>query len=131
LTATGNLIQYEFIREMTEKLIKYRIPNEIILQLGSSWVPSFFHHHRHFKMKMTHAIEATRIKDITKDQIFHFNEEFRYIIREYNIRLEDIFNFNETGFQLLCSLLIVGCSIGTTQTSNVVIDISISDAYEA
>lgn len=46
---------------------------------------------------MTRAFETARIKDFTKEQVLHFNEEFRRIIREHNIRLEDIFNADETG----------------------------------
>jgi hypothetical protein len=96
-TATGNPVQHDFIREMAEKLLKYRLSHEIVPQLGSSWVPSFLRRHRHLKTKMTRAIETARIKDVTKEQILHFNKEFRRIIREYNIRLEDIFNIDETG----------------------------------
>ena len=46
---------------------------------------------------MTRAIETARIKNVTKEQILHFNEKFHRIIQEYNIRLEDIFNVDETG----------------------------------
>ena len=130
-TAAGNPVQHDFIREMAEKLIKQRLPNEIVPQLGSSWVPSFLRRHRHLKTKMTRAIETACVKDVTEEQIRHFNEELRRVIREHNIRLKDTFNADETGARHLFSLLIVGCSIGTMQTSNVVIDTSISDAYEA
>lgn len=130
-TATGNPVHHDFIREMAEKLIQHRMPNEIVPQLGSSWVPSFLRRHRHLKTKMTRAIETARIKDVTKEQVLHFNDEFRRIIREHNIRLDDIFNVDETGFYHLYSGLIIGSSIGTMQTSNVVVDVAVSDAYEA
>ena len=97
-TATGNPIQHDFIREMAENLIKLRMPDTIIPQFGSSWVPSFLHRHRHLKTKMIRAIKNARIKDVTKEQVLHFNQEFRRIIQEHNIRLEDIFNVDETGF---------------------------------
>ena len=80
---------------------------------------------------MTRAIEAARIKDITKEQVLHFNKELRRIIQEHNIQLENIFNVDETGFHTSRSVLTVGYSIGTMQTSNVVVDITISEAYEA
>ena len=63
--------------------------------------------------------------------MLHFNDEFHRIIREHNIRLDDIFNVDETGFYHLYSGLIIGSSIGTLQTSNIVVDVVVSDAYEA
>jgi len=40
--AVGNPVQHDFIREMAEHLIKQCIgDDEIIPQLGDSWVPSF------------------------------------------------------------------------------------------
>ena len=132
--AVGNPVQHDFICEMAEHLIKQRIgDDEIIPQLSDSWVPSFLRRHRHLKTIMTRAIEMSRMKEVTKEQVLHFNEEFRRLIKEHNIRLEDIFNVDETGFyycQILWQLS-VGCSIGTAQTSNCVVDISASKAYEA
>ena len=97
-TATGNPVHHEFIREMAEKLIERHLPNnQIIPQLGSSWVPSFLRRHRHLKTRMSRAIETAHIKYVTKEQVLHFNEEFRRIIQEHSIRLENIFNADETG----------------------------------
>ena len=90
-TAVGNPVQHEFIHEMAEHLIKHRVgDDQIVPQLGSSWVPSFFRRHRHLKTAMTRAIETSHIKDIIKEQILHFNKELRRLIQEHNIRLEDI-----------------------------------------
>src|SRR5437868_8341516 len=80
---------------------------------------------------MTRAIEATHIWNVTEEQIHHFNKDLYCIIREHNIRLKEIFNADETDSSYLRSLLTIGCSIGTLQTSNVVIDTSVSEAYEA
>ena len=87
-TVVGHLVQYDFIREMAEHLIKQCIgDDEIIPQLIASWVPSFLHRHRYLKTTMTHAIEMSRIKNVTKEQVLHFNEEFHRLIKEHNIRL--------------------------------------------
>ena len=91
ISAVGNPIQHHFICEMAEQLIKQRVQdNQIVPQLGSSWVPSFLRRHRHLKTAMTRAIETSHIKDIIKEQILHFNKELRRLIQEHNIRLEDI-----------------------------------------
>ena len=87
---------------MAEHLIKQRVDDDQnVPQLGASWVSSFLRRHRYLKTTMTRAIELSRIKDVTKEQILHFNNELRRIIREHNIRLEDIFNADETGSQFL------------------------------
>ena len=99
-TKVGNSVQHEFIREMAEHLIKHRVEDDqIVPQLGSSWVPSFLRRYRHLKTTMSHTIETSRIKDVTKEQILHFNQEFRRMIKEHNIRIEDTFNADETGLQ--------------------------------
>ena len=83
---------------MAEKLIKQRAPeNQVVPQIAPTWVPSFLRRHRYLKTKMTRAIETARIKDVTKEHVLHFNEEFRRIIQEHNIHLEDIFNADKTG----------------------------------
>ena len=79
---------------------------------------------------MSRVIETARIKDVTKEKVLHFNAELHRIIKEHNIRSEDIFNADEIGIQNFYSVLIVGCSIGAAQTSNVVIDTSIGKGYE-
>ena len=48
---------------------------------------------------MTRAIELSRIKNVTKEQVLHFNAEFHRLIAEHNIRLEDTFNADGTGVQ--------------------------------
>ena len=97
-TAVGNPIQHDFIREMAEELIKQRATDDQpVMRIGSSWVPAFLRRHRHLKTKMTRAIEAARIKEVTKEQILHFNEELRRVIREHKVHLENIYNADETG----------------------------------
>lgn len=117
---------------MTEELIKQcATDNQPFIQIDSLWVPVFFYRHRYLKTKMTHAIETTHIKDVTKEQILHFNKELRHVIQKHKIPLENIFKMDETGFPQFDYLLIIESSIDTMQTSNVVIDTSVSNAYEA
>jgi len=52
------------------------IPNEIVPQLGSSWVPSFLRCHCHLKIKMTRAIETARIRNVTKERVLHLMMNF-------------------------------------------------------
>jgi len=100
-TASGNPVQHGFIREMAEKLRKRRVApdDQFIRPIGPSWVPQFLRRHRHLKTKMTRAIETARVRDVKKEQVLHFNEEFRRVIREHSIKLENIYNADETGTQ--------------------------------
>ena len=47
--------------------------------------------------KMSCAIETAQVKDVTKEQILHFNKELRRVIQERDIKLENIYNADETG----------------------------------
>ena len=48
-------------------------------------------------------IEAARIKEVTREQVVNFNNEFRKVIQEKNIKLENIYNCDETG--IIASLI--------------------------
>ena len=43
------------------------------------------------KTKMSSAVEAAHIKEVTREHVHHFNTEFRHIIQEYDIKLENIY----------------------------------------
>jgi Tc5 transposase DNA-binding domain len=103
-TATGNPVQHRVIHEMAEKLMKQRVTpdHHILLSIGPTWVLSFLRRHCYLKTKMAHVIESARVKDITKELVLHFNEEFRRVIQEHNIALKNIYNTNEMGFNQLC-----------------------------
>ena len=99
-TTTGNPVQHSFIREMAQKLRMYRVNQEgqFLPPIGDSWVPQFLSRHRHLQTKMSRAIETARVKEVTKEQVLHFNEELRRIIREHSIKLENAYNADETGY---------------------------------
>ena len=84
---------------MMDKLRKYRVDQEdqFLPPIGASWVPQFLGRHCHHTTKMSHAIETARVKDVTKEQILHFNKELHRVIQERDIKLENVYNVNETG----------------------------------
>jgi hypothetical protein len=65
--------------------------------LGTTWMKAFLARHPQLQTKLSWAIEAARVKDVNREQILKFNEEFRKTIHEKNIKLENIYNSNETG----------------------------------
>jgi hypothetical protein len=98
-TTTGNPVQHSFIREMADKLRTYRVDPEdqFLPPIGASWVPQFLGRHRHLTTKMSRAIETARVKEVTKEQVLHFNKELRRVIQEHDIKLENVYNADETG----------------------------------
>jgi len=96
--ATGNPVRHPFIREMAEELRKTHVSSnsEFTLPLGPDWTKAFLRRHPHLKTKKSKAIEAA-CKEVTSEQVRNFNTELRRVIAEYNIRLENIFNVDETG----------------------------------
>jgi hypothetical protein len=97
--ATGNPVRHPFIREVAEKLRETRIASSpvFIPPLGPNWVQQFLGRHPHLKSKKSEGIETARIKEVTSEQVRHFNAELRRIIQEHNIRLENTYNTDETG----------------------------------
>ena len=66
------------------------------------------------------AIEAARIRDITKEDLNRWFDEFEKTIEEKNIAIENIYNMDETGF-----------AIGAVQRSYVVINKQSKTRYQA
>ena len=97
-SAMGNPVRYPFIHEMAEKLRETRVAStsEFIPPLSPEWIKQLLRRHSHLKSKKSKAIETARIKEVTSEQVINFNTELRRIIAEHNIRLENIFNADET-----------------------------------
>jgi len=45
----------------------------------------FLERHLHLKTRMLKAIELTRVKDVMKDQVLAFNQEFYHVIHKNDI----------------------------------------------
>jgi hypothetical protein len=97
--ATGNPVRHPFIREVAEKLRETRIASSpvFIPPLGPNWVQQFLGRYPHLKSKKSEGIETARIKEVTSKQVRHFNSELRRLVQEHTIRLENIYNTDETG----------------------------------
>jgi hypothetical protein len=69
---------------------------------------------------MGRAIEAARLKEATSDAMIHFFNEFECVVTEYGIDLENIYNFDESGF-----------AQGMTETNNVIINVNARILFQA
>lgn len=114
---------------MAEKLRQRRVigVNDQSIQLvtykplGQEWVSNFIERRSELQTVTGHAIEKSRIEGTTAEvlrQWFHACQ--LEIFDDPNIRIENVYNFDETGF-----------SIGTIKAGRVVIDYRVKNNYRA
>jgi hypothetical protein len=98
-TAAGHPITHRYIKDMAQGIRESRadVQPEYLRPIGKNWMGAFLQRHSHLKTKLARAIEAARMKEVTREQVINFNNEFRKIIQEKNIKLENIYNCDETG----------------------------------
>ena len=125
LAIVGHPPKHAFIRELAEEIRSNRLsqnepPSKINFPIGDSWVQRFIHRHPKLETACSHAIEAARIKDVTKEDIDRWFDELEKTIKEKNIRIEDMYNMDETGF-----------AIGVIQRSYVVVNKESKTRYQA
>ena len=98
-TAAGHPITHRYIKKMAQGIRESRrdVDAEYLRPIGKNWMGAFFQRHSHLKTKLARVIEAARIKEVTREQVINFNDEFRKVIKEKNISLENIYNCDETG----------------------------------
>ena len=101
-TETGNPVQQSFIHDMAEQLLKSHVTSQIEFTrpIGEAWVPRFLGRYPHLKTKLSKTIEASRVKQVTKDQVTAFFNETYEVIEKRNIKLKNIYNVDETGISL-------------------------------
>ena len=112
LTATGHPARYAFVREMAKEIRKRRvvkINDENITYvsyepIGEKWVQRFINRHPNLKAAITDSIEYGRMKDVTREAVDNWFRVYRELVDEKGIRLENIYNVDETG----CILPIFG-----------------------
>jgi hypothetical protein len=88
--------------------------------LGKDWAQRFIKRHPQLGSVFGLSIEAARIKEASPEKLMHWFDEFKRVIEEENIRPEDIYNMDETGF-----------SLGTLAQTRVVVDKTCGTRYRA
>ena len=104
LAIVGHPPKHAFIYKIAEEIWSSRLQaqNNYASQpsIGNSWVQRFVHQHPKLETACSRAIEAACIKDITKEDLNRWFDEFETTIKEKNIRIEDMYNMDETGFAI-------------------------------
>jgi hypothetical protein len=101
-TSAGHPITHRYIKEMAQGIRESRgdVQPEYLRPIGKNWMGTFLQRHSHLKTKLAKAIEFACIKEVTSEQIITFNHEFRKVIREKKISLQNIYNCDETGITM-------------------------------
>jgi hypothetical protein len=92
LTATRHPARHDFIRDMAEEIRQQRgeeIRETEMIPLGQPWVQQFLKRHCHLQTVISRSIEASRIKEVTKDVIATFFEAFERCLTEYDCNVLD------------------------------------------
>jgi len=100
LTATGHPARHDFIRELAEEIRRKRhaeIRDFELIPLGKSWVQQFLKCHPHLQTVISRSIEASRIKEVTKEVVINFFEALEACLTKYQISWENVYNMDETG----------------------------------
>jgi len=106
MTATGHPVRHAFIREMAQHIERsrhYDDPAEkpaFYPAIGATWVQRFLHRHRELATTISCTIEASRIKETTKEAINMWFDHFSKVIAEYQISSENMYNMDESGFSI-------------------------------
>ena len=99
-TVSSNPVPHQYIKQMAEEIRSSRTEEGTSLRpLGTTWMEAFLGRHPQLATKLTKAIEAARVKDVNREQVLAFNDEFRKVIHEKNIKLHNIYNSDETGIK--------------------------------
>lgn len=124
MTATGHPVRHGFIREMAQQIQKSRHHDptkspSFYPAIGDSWIQCFLHRHPHLITIISCIIKAAHLKEISKEAINKWFDEFVQAITENQISDENKYNMDETG-----------SSIGAIKGTQVVIDKILQTKYQ-
>ena len=128
LTITGYPSRYKTLREIAEEIRKRRVKdiNEEGMQLieyesiGKDWVWRFLLRHPELASVTPESIDAVRVKDTSPERLQRWFADLKKVITEYNIKPENKYNMDETGF-----------SIGEKAAGRCIINAQVHQKYQA
>ena len=88
---------YIHIREMLQNLLQKKGD---LKPLGEHFITRFVRRHPQLKSGYSRTLDAVQLSALDPSLVEAFFSEFNTLKTEYNIDLEDIYNMDETGFQM-------------------------------
>src|SRR5579859_4618512 len=128
LTTRGYAPRHRTIRELAEIIRNRRVVgvNDDSIQLvnyepfGRDWVARFLSRHPQLESVRRKLIEAARIKDVSPERLTKWFEDLKSVIEKENIKSENIYNMDESGF-----------AIGDVEASQRIINVTIRQRFQA
>src|SRR5947207_10715346 len=128
LTASGFPVTHDLLQEMAEEIRQRRLHgiNESSIEyviyepIGQQWTQHFIQHHPYLATAMSHAIELSRLTEISFDVIENWYNVLFETIDNLGISWRNIYNCDESGF-----------GIGKAKTMRVIIDTEVKQSYQA
>jgi hypothetical protein len=88
------------VRDMTQLLLTKRGGSDIPSQVSIHWVQRFINRHNELKSKYNRKHDYQRAQTEDPELIRNWFKRVQNTIAEYGIHDDDIYNFDETGFQM-------------------------------
>jgi len=128
LTITGYPPRHVTLLEMADEIRKRRVKNinDESMQLieypniGTQWVSRFLRRHPELVSVTPRSIDAVRVKDTSPERLTQWFEDLRQVIEEYDIKQENMYNMDESGF-----------AIGEKEATRCIINAQIRQQYQA
>ena len=108
MTATGNPVSHDYIREMAQEIQNNRTkclegtdgPVQYNPPIGKLWPQRFLCRHPDLATTISRTIESSRLKETSHEAIEDWFNGFEETIAEYQISVENMYNMDETGFSV-------------------------------
>src|SRR5437773_2213154 len=69
-------------------------------KIGKKWVQHFLRRHPGLTSITSRSIDVARVKDTSYERLQRWFNDLEEVIAEYNIKSENIYNMDETGFAI-------------------------------
>jgi len=126
VTRSGHPARHPMVREMAEAIRMqrrcgvndYREAADVNLDrpLGKQWVNQFLKRHPELQTIPGRIIEGSRVREASVEKLKPWFDEFKHVIDEYKVDIKNIYNMDETGFNIgvmQASLIIINKTICT------------------
>ncbi|KAG0153305.1 hypothetical protein PDIDSM_5155 [Penicillium digitatum] len=69
-------------------------------QIGAHWLPRFLKRHPEYYVRRRRSLDIERATALDKSVVERWFKDYKQVITEFGICQQDIYNFDETGFQI-------------------------------
>jgi hypothetical protein len=109
LTISGYPPRYETLRRLAEILRELgrvkktdgnQVPVIVYDKIGKDWVQRFLGRHPELASVRPRSIDAVRVKDTSPEELKKWFDGLEKVLAEFNIKFENIYNMDESGFAI-------------------------------